>query len=410
MGSDKNNYLTLEDVELKNKRVLLRIDVNSPMDPVSKRILDDSRFRSHVGTLKALRNSKTVLLAHQSRPGRKDFTTMEKHASKLSEILNREVKYIDDIFGKRAQKEINKMNNGDIIFLENIRFYSEEVLEREDEKQKETFLVKNLSPLFNYYINDAFAAAHRPHPSIVGFPQTLPSLAGKLMEKEIKTLESMIEDNGKTYFVLGGVKVKDSLKVMENLLERDEASKIFTTGVLSILFLDSKGIDIGKKNKEFLENEIEYQKQSKRAIELLEKYQDKIEIPEDVAINKEGEREDVSVEKIPDEYRIEDIGIETIVNYSEKLKDGQKIVMNGPAGVFEKDKFSIGTEELQRTTTESEAYSIIGGGHICTAAEECGLKNYFDHVSTGGGALMNFFSSDQLPALRLLEESKEMYS
>lgn len=409
LGSEKKKYLTMDDVDLENKKVLLRIDVNSPMDPVSKRILDDNRFRSHKETFKALRNSKTVVLAHQSRPGRRDFTKTEKHAQKLSEILKRDVKYVDDVFGSRARESIKKMRKGDIVFLENVRFYSEEVIERSDEEQKETYLVKDLSPLFDYYINDAFAAAHRAHPSIIGFPQKLPSLAGKLMNKEIRTLNSVIGDEGDTHFVLGGIKVKDSLKVMRNLLNKKEANKIFTTGVLSLLFLDASDKDIGEVNKEFLKSEIDYNSQTKLAKELLTEYSEKIELPTDVAINKDGKRNDTSVNEIPENYRIEDIGIETIVGYTEKLRNAQKIVMNGPAGVFEKDNFSIGTEELQKAAVESNAYSIIGGGHICTAAEECGLKTYFDHVSTGGGALMNYFSSKKLPALRVLEESKQKF-
>lgn len=409
LGSVKDNFLTIEDVDLENKKVLLRVDVNSPMDPVSNRILDDNRFRAHKNTFKSLRNSKTVILAHQSRPGRKDFTTTRKHAEKLSEMLKREVKYIDDIFGKRARDSIKEMEDGDIIFLENVRFYSEEVLERSDEEQKETFLVENLAPLFDYYINDAFAATHRAHPSIVGFPQKLPSLLGNLMEKEINTLQSMLEDGGETHFVLGGVKVEDSIDVIKNLLDKKEASKIYTTGVLSLLFLDAKGIDIGRQNKKFLKNETKYESQIKKAKKLLNNYSEKIQLPIDVAINKNGKRKDVLIKEIPNNYRIEDIGIETIVSYSENLKTADKIVMNGPAGVFEKDEFSIGTEELQRAAVKSEAYSVIGGGHICTAAEECGLKRYFDHVSTGGGALMNFFSAEKLPALRLLNKSKEKF-
>ncbi len=409
MGSVEKNYLTMDDVDLEDKRVLLRIDVNSPIDPVSKRILDDNRFRSYLNTFRALRDSKVVALAHQSRPGRKDFTTTEKHAEKLSDIIKREINYVDDLFGGRAQKEIKEMDTGDIIFLENVRFYSEEVLERSDEEQKETFLVKKLHPLFDYYINDAFATAHRAHPSIVGFPQKIPSLLGKLMEEEIRTLKRMLENNGRTYFVLGGIKVKDSLKVIENLLNKGKATKIFSTGVLSLLFLDAEGNEIGKANSDFLKNEINYRKEKKKAQELLKKYPNKIKTPKDVALNKDGKRKDVSIKEIPDKFRIEDIGIETIVEYSEELKDAEKIVMNGPAGVFEKKDFSIGTEELQKKAVESGAYSIIGGGHICTAAEECGLKRLFDHVSTGGGALMNFFSSSELPALRLLKKSKDLF-
>jgi len=399
------DYMSLEDIDLEGKSVLLRIDVNSPMDPISKRILDDSRFKSHAPTFNSLKNSKVAVLAHQSRPGKKDFTPTKKHAKKLSDIIDHDVKYVDDIFGSRARKEIKKMENGDILFLENVRFYSEEVIERNMFEQKNTYLVKKLSPLFDYFVFDAFAASHRMQPSVIGFPQTIPSAIGKLMQKELRVLNQVKKMKNGASFVLGGIKVDDSLEVIQNLLSNKIAKKVFVTGVIANIFLLASGIDIGKSNKKFI-NDLGYGGQINKAERILEKFDENIEIPEDVAINKNGNRENIPVTNLPVEENIEDIGIETIAGFDDKIQKSETIVVNGPAGVFEKEEFSIGTEELLRSVSNSDAFSIIGGGHVLTAAEELGLKKHFDHVSTGGGALMRFFSSESLPVLSALQHNE----
>ncbi|OUJ18255.1 3-phosphoglycerate kinase Pgk [Methanonatronarchaeum thermophilum] len=401
-------YLNIEDVNTIGKTILVRIDVNSPIDPSSKRILDDNRFRSHKQTFNKLRNSKIAVIAHQSRPGRKDFTTTEQHTKKLSEILQRPVEYVDDIFGTRARQKIQQMEKGDIIFLENVRFYSEEVLQRDPQTQGETILVNKLTPYFDYYIMDAFAAAHRSQPSIVGFPQKIPAISGCLMEKEIQTLEKIKKEFKNTYFVLGGVKIKDSIKVINHLLENKTAEKIYVTGVVANTFIKASGHKIGKPNTDFIK-EIADTKQIEKAKKILKKHKNKIEIPKDVAIEENGQRKDIPITKIPQNKMIQDIGIETIADFTEQFKNCQAIVMNGPAGVFEKENFAIGTKELVRTASELNAYTLIGGGHICTAAEDTCPRKAFDHISTGGGALMQFFTNKKLPALQALKTSRKKF-
>jgi len=404
----EKEYLNIEDVNTTRKTILVRIDVNSPIDPASKRILDDNRFRSHVETFNKLRNSKTVVIAHQSRPGRNDFTTTEKHAQKLSEILQRPVEYTDDIFGTNARQKISGMDKGDITFLENVRFYSEEVIERKPEIQGETILVSKLAPLFDYYVNDAFAAAHRSQPSIVGFPQKIPGISGCLMEREIKTLQKIKKQFKNTYFVLGGVKIKDSIDVIDNLLEKNTAQKIFVTGAVANAFLKANGNNIGEPNIKFIK-EISDKKQIEKASKILKKHRDRIQLPVDVAIEEKGHRKDIPINEIPNNKQIQDIGIETIAEFTDQFHESQAIVLNGPAGVFEKEKFAIGTNEIVRTTAELDAYTIIGGGHICTAAEETCSRKAFDHISTGGGALMKFFTNQNLPALQALKQSRKKF-
>ncbi len=250
-------FFTIDDFDMENKTVLVRVDINSPVDPNSGTILDDTRMKLHAQTIAEIskKGAKTVLLAHQSRPGKNDFTTMEEHSKALSNILKRSVDYIDDIFGSAARKKIKRMDNGDILLLENVRFYSEEILNREPSEQVKTHMVQKLSPVADYFINDAFAAAHRSQPSLVGFALTLPSGAGRVMENELNSLYSAV-DNVKRpcVYVLGGVKVDDSIMVMENVLKNGSADYILTTGLVANIFLWASDVNIRKYNRKFIED------------------------------------------------------------------------------------------------------------------------------------------------------------
>lgn len=189
------DFYTLDDLKIEGKTILVRVDINSPVDPNTGLILDDTRIRLHAETISELssRDAKTVILAHQSRPGKNDFTTLSQHAEILSAILGKTVRYVDDIFGSNARQSISRMKPGDIILLENVRFYSEEVLKRDPPQQAETHLVRKLAPLADFFINDAFAAAHRSQPSLVGFSFDMPSVAGRVMEKELRALYSAVK-------------------------------------------------------------------------------------------------------------------------------------------------------------------------------------------------------------------------
>ncbi len=200
------NFLTIDDFDIRGKTILLRVDMNSPMD-TQGHILDDMRIRSHIATLKDLESAKVVVLAHQSRPGKKDFTTMKPHAHLLSRYLGRQVTYVDDIFGTFAKTQIASMEDGDVIMLENVRFYSEESIERTTAEQANTFMVKKLAPFVDIFLNDAFAVSHRSHLSVVGFTEVLPSGAGRVMEKELISLEKGVKSGERpSVFVLGGQK------------------------------------------------------------------------------------------------------------------------------------------------------------------------------------------------------------
>ena len=396
------DFLTIDDFDIDDATILVRVDLNSPMDPDGN-ILDDMRIRSHLVTLKDLENAKVVLLAHQSRPGKNDFTTMRAHALRMSAYLGREVKYVDDIFGSHARSSISSMKKGDVILLENVRFYSEEMLKRTASEHAETHMVQQLSPLFDIFLNDAFAVSHRAQLSILGFTETLPSGAGRVMEKEIISLDKGVKEGGSPcIFVLGGAKVDDSLKVAENVLSNSNADRVLLTGIVGNVMLAASGVDIGKINMDFIESQgyLDLIEQGKG---LIEKYDGKIGLPVDVALNDNGTRIEVPVNELSkNDLPVNDIGLETIVAFTKVIKNAKTVVLNGPAGVSEIDEFALGTHEIIRSAAKSE-FSIIGGGHISAEVINMGLENQFSHLSTGGGACIDYLAGEKLPGIEALK-------
>jgi phosphoglycerate kinase len=373
------------------------------MDP-SGNILDDKRIKSHLDTLRALEDCRVVLMAHQSRAGKKDYTTLEAHARQATRLLRRDVVYIDDIFGSHAREAIKSLVPGEVILLENTRFYAEENMNRTPADHAKSHMVKKLAPLFDLFINDAFAVSHRSHCSVVGFTEVLPSIAGILMDKEITALDKGMKGNEHpTVFSLGGTKADDSIKVTKNVLGRGGADKILTSGVVATVFMMAAGIDVGDANRKFVEDQ-EYLEQIPIAAKLLKEYPGKIAMPVDVALNKNGERVEVAVDMLPTDLPIADIGLETIVNYSKDLKDARVTVTNGPTGIFEQEKFRLGTAELLKAATQS-GYSIVGGGHSIAAIDQLGLESKFSHVSMGGGASITYLSGEPLPGIEALKKA-----
>ena len=402
------DFLTIDNFDIDDATVLVRVDLNSPMDPDGN-ILDDMRIRSHLVTLRDLEKAKVVLLAHQSRPGKNDFTTMKAHALRMSAYLGREVKYVDDIFGSHARSSISSMEKGDVIILENVRFNSEEMLKRTVSEHAETHMVQKLSPLCDIFLNDAFAVSHRAQLSILGFTETLPSGAGRLMEKEIVSLDRGIKGGGcPCIFVLGGAKVDDSLKVAENVLSNGNADRVLLTGIVGNVMLAASGVDIGKINMDFIESQgyIDLIEQGKG---LIDKFDGKIGLPVDVALNDNGNRIEAPVDEISlNNLPVNDIGLETIVAFTKEIEDAKTVVLNGPAGVSEIDEFALGTHEIIRSATKSE-FSIIGGGHISAEVINMGLEDKFSHLSTGGGACIDYLAGEKLPGIEALKDAAKRY-
>ncbi len=406
-------FFTVADLDLEDKTVLMRIDINSPVNPETGKILSLKRIDEHAQSIKKLPPCKLVLMAHQSRPGKKDFFPLSEHAKVLSEVLDRDVKYIDSLFHDRAIKALQEMEVGDILLLENSRFYSEEVSLKNAsmEVQETSHIVKILSQVADIYINDAFSAVHRSQPTLVGFTRLLPSCAGPLMEKELKALSRVMENpESPCIAILGGLKVDDSIKVAENLLANGICDKILTTGVVGSMFQWADGYDLGTINVNFICQEIEEaDKLIERCKKMMLKFKEKIEYPRDMALNKDGKLERITLEELPAGAPIYDISIETIARYSTIIREAKTIIANGPSGVYEIPKFSDGTVEIFRAVNNSSGYSVMGGGETTAVIKDKKFTG-IDHVSTGGGALINYLSGKEMPVLTALKRSKELFT
>ena len=400
-------FNTIDDFDVEDKTVLVRIDINAPVDPGSGIILDDTRLKLHAQTVKELSNkgAKVVILAHQSRPGKKDFTTLSQHADALSDILNLRVKYIDSLFSNAAKEAIKSLRPHEILLLENVRFFSEETLSRTPLEQSKTLLVSHLSPLIDYFVNDAFAAAHRSHASLVGFTVNTPSAAGRVMEKELTVIQDALDNvDHPCVFLLGGMKPDDSIDVMENVLSNGTADSVLTTGIVGNIVLWASGADIGQVNKDFIISK-GYEDMVARSKDLIDRFGDKVKYPIDVACQIDGNRVDIDSDEIPNES-IFDIGEKTIAFYANEIRNAKYIFANGPAGVFEDPNFAMGTEDLINAMANSEGFTLIGGGHIAAATAGLGLEDQMSHLSSGGGACISMLAGKELAAVEALKNSK----
>jgi phosphoglycerate kinase len=399
---------TINDTGVEGKTVLLRLDLNSPIDPTSNTILDDKRFREHVPTIQALAQSRVVILTHQSRPGKKDFTTLEAHAARLTQLLGRPVKYVDDIFGQCARESVRAMKTGEVLMLENIRFNAEENLTLKPEEAAKTHLVKKISSMGDIFVNDAFGTAHRSQPTIVGIPMVMRSIAGLLMEKEVFTLSRVLQNAPHPVsFVLGGTKVDDSIAVAEHVLSDGIADRVIAIGVVANVFLLAMGYDIGKPSTQLI-SALKYDPEIVRAKELLKRFEDRILVPDWVAVREEGKRVEYPVSAIPGEMPVLDVGMDSIASFASELKSSGTVVFNGPAGVFEEKDFATGTYELLKAASRVE-FSVVGGGHTAVVIEKMGIEKDFTHISTGGGACIEFLTGKKLPAVDALERSKALF-
>ena len=401
-------YLTLDDLKVKDKVVLVRVDFNSPVDPTSKKILEDTRIRAHGETTireLAEKGAKVVVLAHQGRKGDPDFIPTKQHAELLGKVLGKPVKWVDDLFGDKAKNEIKKLESGEILVLDNVRNFAGETKEGTPEDHAKTDLIKNLAPLADYFVNDAFAAAHRAHVSIIGFTAVLPSAAGRIMEKELKSLSKVLEKPEKPcVFILGGAKADDSLAISKYVLENKVADYVLTGGVVGQVFLAAKGVDLGKGNMAFLAKQ-DLTNLMPGIKELQQKYPDKIETPEDMAVEANGKRKEIAVKTLPTDLPIFDIGTRTIEKYVEIISCARSVVVSGPMGVYENAEFRVGTKKILEAIADSKAFSLAGGGHTIGALQEFGLSRKISYISTAGGALIEFLMGKKLPGVAALEKA-----
>jgi phosphoglycerate kinase len=401
-------FLTLDDVKTDSKSVLVRVDINSPMKPGTEEIIDDSRIVAILDTLKDLKNAKTVVLSHQGRPGEQDFTSMQPHAQVLQKYLGSRIKFVQDIIGPAAIEGIRNLKKGEVLLLDNVRLLSEESIEGSPEQLAKTHLVRRLSPLFELYVNDAYPAAHRSQTSMVAFPEVLPAAAGRSMERELKALNKALYDPERpNVLVLGGAKVPDKLKILNGILERKKVDKVLLSGLMGIVFLEASGIELSKESRGNLKD---YESLKKQAKQLLDKYGDTIILPKDVAISVNQKRSEVTVDRIPQNASVMDIGENTIKKYSGLIMEAKTVLANGPAGVFENENFARGTKQILRAIAQTKGFSVIGGGHLAVLAKEEKLDSSIGYVSTGGGATMAMLAGEKLPGVEALYKAAKKSS
>ena len=408
------SVLTLDDGHLSGRTVLVRVDINSPLHPETKAFLDDSRLRAILPTLRRLADSKVVLLAHQSRPGKSDFTDMSAHADLLSRLLGRQISFVPDVCGDIAIQAIQNMELGDMILLDNVRGWPEEnnMKKAAIDELNESEIVQKLSSVADAYVNDAFAAAHRNSPTLSGFSKSLPCFAGVLMAAEIKALSTAIDNPPKPYIaILGGAKCDDSLRIALNLLNRDLADMIVPVGVVGNLMLWAGGHKIGEGNEKFIRGSLgdTFDSTFEHASTCIQNYRDKILLPVDLAIEIEDRRVAISLEELPTSAPIYDIGIATLQALYPVIRNAGCVLWNGPASYFEKENFAFGTIEILNMICESTAFTIVGGGHTSALVSQKNLVDKVDHNSTGGGACLTMLAGDSMPVIESLRVSAGLF-
>jgi len=397
-------FLTIDDFDFKGKTVFLRVDMNCPIDPDTLEISGAKRIEEIVETINSLNNAKIVIASHQGRVGNKDYTSMEKHAEVLEKLLNRKVTYVNDVMGSAAQNEIKKLNDGEILLLDNLRLCAEENYEFSGSNAAKTIMVRRLSKLLDLCVLDSFPSAHRSHPSIVGFPYVLPACAGRLVEKEVKKLDEIMNvAKAPHVLVLGGKKVEDRLEAIRLLIENGRADHVLLTGLIANVFLRAQGrirSTLGIKR----EDEI-----VAKAHTLIGEFPDVFSTPVDVAIEQNGKRVELDIRELNKDDEIYDLGPKTIEHYSKIISEAGTVFISGPAGFFEKEDFGYGTKALLEVVASSMATTIVSGGHLSSALKKIGLVEKITHISTAGGALVRYLTATKLPMIKALEESAEKY-
>ena len=402
---------TLDELSVRGKTVLCRVDINQPVDRDAGTLKSINRITACVPTIRELcgKGAKVVLLAHQgSDIEYKNFYTTKPHAAVLSSLLRKEVKWIDDVCGPAARDMIRGLHDGEVLLLDNVRFVAEEQtlfeknLRLSHEQQAKTLLVQKLAPLADLYVCDAFAAAHRDQPSLCGFEQVLPSAMGRLFEKEYCTVSSVMEEPVRPcVFCLGGAKISDACHMMQTVLERGIADTILTGGLVANIFLIALGSEIGNGSRAFIFKS-NYSEFFDRAKELYAKFGDKIKLPSDLAWVENGERREAAIELMPENVTAIDIGHATADAYRTCILHAKTVFVNGPMGIFEQEPSEYGTKELWRALADTEGFTVLGGGDSITATEKYQLTDKIGYICTGGGALIRFLSGEELPVVKAL--------
>ncbi|MEH7440738.1 phosphoglycerate kinase [Bacillus sp. JJ1122] len=392
------NKKTVKDVDVKGKRVFCRVDFNVPMK--DGQVTDDTRIRAALPTIQYLveQGAKVLLASHLGRPKGQavEELRLTPVAKRLSELLGKDVKKTDEAYGDSVKSEIDSMNEGDVLLLENVRFYP-------GEEKNDPELAKAFAELADVYVNDAFGAAHRAHASTEGIAKHLPAVSGFLMEKELEVLGKALSNPERPFTaIIGGAKVKDKIGVIDNLLEK--VDNLIIGGGLAYTFVKAQGHEVGKSLLE--EDKIELAKS------FMEKAKAKgvnFYMPVDVIVaddfSADANTKVVSIEEIPSDWEALDIGPKTAETYRDVIQKSKLVIWNGPMGVFEIDKFAEGTKAVAQALADaSDTYSVIGGGDSAAAVEKFNLADKMSHISTGGGASLEFMEGKELPGVVALND------
>ncbi len=396
-------FLTLDDVVTSGKTVFVRVDINSPLDPKTKQIIDDTRIRMTRYTLESLDDAKVVVGSHQGRPGDEDFISLEAHAKLLQKHVTQRVRFVEDTIGPEARLQIRNLKAGEILVLDNLRLCSEENISATPEKLADTIMVRRLAPLFDVYVNDAFATAHRLQASIVGLPRAVRAVAGRLMAKELEALKQAYHNPQRpSIYVIGGAKAEDKLPIIENILKTGKADRVLAGGVVANVFLRASGIDFGETGNRILDKSPVL---LETARSILRNYKDKIVLPRDLALSREGKRIDILVGQGTEGAPVHDIGKETSRQYADIIKRSKTVVSSGPLGLFEEKGFELGSRTVLEAMAAQGACSVVGGGHMGSYANSLGLDKRITHVSTAGGAMLAFLAGEELPGVKALVDA-----
>ncbi len=403
---------TLEDFAWGGKTVLCRVDINAPLDPETGALRDVTRLKGCAPTVRELadKGARVVLLAHQGGDLEyHNYATTEAHAPLLSELTGRPVSFIDDVCGPAARAAIGRLTDGDVLLLDNVRFCGEELtlfetkLKLSPQAQAKTLVVRKLAPLADAFVCDAFAAAHRSQPTLVGFEELLPSAMGRLFEKEYANLARLREEPARPcVFLLGGAKIQEAFPMMAAALADGVVDTVLTAGLVANVMLAARGVDIGAPSMDFIRaSQLEGFIEESRS--LLAAHGEQIVLPADVAFIRHGLRVELPIVDLPVDEPLVDLGHRTVADYAARIATAGTVFANGPAGVFEQPETEDGTRALWEAMAQSAAFSALGGGDSVAAMNRFGLSECFDYVCTAGGAMVQFLSGKPMPVIEALK-------
>ena len=392
---------TLDDLNLSGRRVLLRSDMNVPLDREGH-ILDHRKIDEAAITVKELVESgaKTIVGTHQGRPGGSDFTSTEMHCHLLSERLDIDIQRVDGVLCRCARERISATKDGEVLMLENLRFCAEENIEMPPTALQQTNFFRRLAPQFDAYVNDAFHAAHRSQPSLTGFPYVLPSGAGRSMERMIGDVEGLDLLEGKRLFVVGGAKIVDKFRIIDHALRTGKAAEVLVGGLTAVLISMAAGHSVGRSSEDIERAKILLP----AARDILRKFEGRIFYPVDYVVLNNGDIEKVPVYLVPKDSKIVDIGPGTIELYRERVSRADLTVANGPLGVFEDPRFREGTLQFVKGARKASKNLVLCGGHLSAASIMVSGDQNNGKVYTAGGAVMFRLAGLPMPAIKALRE------